>query len=659
MIIKCKMCGGDLNIQEGNPICECEFCGTQQTIPQADNEKKVNLFNRANRLRMNSEFDKAAAIYTSITAEFPHEAEAYWGLCLCKFGIEYVDDPLNGNKVPTCHRTLTTSILDDSDYIQATQNTDAVARSVYESEAKRIDELQQDILQIVKSETPYDVFICYKETDENGDRTEDSVIAHEIYDALSGKGLKVFFARVTLEDKLGQQYEPYIFAALQSAKVMLVVGTSYDYLDAVWVKNEWSRFLDMMKTDRTKKLIPCFKGIEIDEMPKAFQRLQAQDLSKLGWEQDLIRGVIKICGKQDEKVPVAASGKITNNHKHHDLLERAEIYLEDGLWDNAERYCRQYLRVAITDPDGYWIMLLIDKKAKNTEDLINKGIIISEENYYQKVLQYSNKEEKEKYEAIADEIKWAVKKKYNVYITDLKTKVENAQSINEYNSIIQDISKLYEFSEVKELKEYCQSKLEEYKKQKYHEAIEYSTAEKYEEAIAILTELGSYKDANGILKHCKIAEQNQRAYQGALSLKERGHWAAAADTFRNLGDYRDSIKQAKICSRKAKQAGKSTTGQKIAIIIHMLIAAILITGIATIGIKDNNTIKAVAFLIGIIVIPILIWKGDKRKSTKRIILDIFICFANIILFGALMKPYGNNMGIAIISSLIMLFTIII
>ena len=52
MILKCKMCGGDLNIEMGAVICECEFCGTMQTIPAVDNEKKGNLFNRANRLRM-------------------------------------------------------------------------------------------------------------------------------------------------------------------------------------------------------------------------------------------------------------------------------------------------------------------------------------------------------------------------------------------------------------------------------------------------------------------------------------------------------------------------------------------------------------------------------------------------------------------------------
>ena len=104
-ILKCKMCGGDLNAPSGVSVFECEYCGTRQTVPDTDNEKKLNLFNRANRLRQNNEFDKASAIYESIIAEFPEEAEAYWGLLLCNFGIEYVDDPATGKKIPTLHRS--------------------------------------------------------------------------------------------------------------------------------------------------------------------------------------------------------------------------------------------------------------------------------------------------------------------------------------------------------------------------------------------------------------------------------------------------------------------------------------------------------------------------------------------------------------------------
>ena len=104
-VIKCKMCGGDLEIKQGSTIAVCTYCGTQQTVLTADNERKTKLYNRAHELRLNNDFDQALGVFETIIAEFPDEAEAYWGLCLCKYGIEYVDDPITKLKVPTCHRT--------------------------------------------------------------------------------------------------------------------------------------------------------------------------------------------------------------------------------------------------------------------------------------------------------------------------------------------------------------------------------------------------------------------------------------------------------------------------------------------------------------------------------------------------------------------------
>ena len=292
-IIKCKMCGGDLKLIEGASTAECEFCGSIQTIPKADDEKKLTLFARANRLRIACEFDKAAGVYESIVADFPEEAEAYWGLVLCKYGIEYVDDPATGKKIPTCHRSSFDSVMEDSDFEQTLENADPMARRVYREEARQIEEIRKGIIAVSANEEPYDIFICYKESDTNGDRTLDSVLAQDIYDALTDKGYRVFFSRITLEDKLGVAYEPYIFAALNSAKIMLVVGTDYEYFNAVWVRNEWSRYLKIISKDRSRALFPCYKNISPYDIPKEFAHLQGQDMGKIGAMQDLLRGIEK------------------------------------------------------------------------------------------------------------------------------------------------------------------------------------------------------------------------------------------------------------------------------------------------------------------------------------------------------------------------------
>jgi DNA-directed RNA polymerase subunit RPC12/RpoP len=46
------MCGGDLEVTEGMTVCECEYCGSKQTISSVDDEKIIKLYDRANRLRM-------------------------------------------------------------------------------------------------------------------------------------------------------------------------------------------------------------------------------------------------------------------------------------------------------------------------------------------------------------------------------------------------------------------------------------------------------------------------------------------------------------------------------------------------------------------------------------------------------------------------------
>ena len=163
-VLKCKMCGGDFEVNTESNILECEYCGTKQTIPNVDNEKKVNLFNRANRLRINCEFDKAATIYENIISEYPEEAEAYWGLCLCDYGIEYVDDPATAKKIPTCHRASFNNLQKDENYELALEYSDVVAQKVYRDEAREIDRIMNDILAVSKNEKPYDIFICYKET---------------------------------------------------------------------------------------------------------------------------------------------------------------------------------------------------------------------------------------------------------------------------------------------------------------------------------------------------------------------------------------------------------------------------------------------------------------------------------------------------------------
>ena len=417
-VIKCKMCGGDLNLVEGSSVAVCEYCGSQQTVPAADNEKKLTLFARANRLRLACEFDKAAGVYESIVADFPTEAEAYWGLVLCRYGIEYVDDPATGKKIPTCHRSSFDSVMEDSDFEQALENADAVARRVYRGEAKAIEELRRGIVEVSGKELPYDIFICYKETAEDGQRTVDSVIAQDVYDALTEKGYRVFFSRISLEDKLGTEYEPYIFAALHSAKIMLAFGTDYEYYNAVWVKNEWSRYLQLMTKDKSKHLIPCYKGIDAYDMPKEFAKLQAQDMGKVGAMQDLLRGVDKITGKGAAAAPAAVN--TAANATATSLLDRAWMFLEDGDYQKAHEYLERVLDIDPRNSRAYLGNVLASLRIPSLAAIDTKVVCLDTFKDFERAMRFASDSERQELENVYD----AAQKKYLIKCVHVMLKSE-------------------------------------------------------------------------------------------------------------------------------------------------------------------------------------------------------------------------------------------
>ncbi len=513
-VLKCKMCGGDLNLTADEKIVECEFCGTTQTIPDGNDEKKTNLFNRANRLRIANEFDKASGIYESIIAEFPDEAESYWGLCLCKFGIEYVDDPKTAKKIPTCHRTSFESIFDDENYKTALEKSDVVARDVYKKEATVIDNLQKDILSIVHKEEPFDVFICYKETDDFGERTQDSVLAQDIYDALTAKGFKVFFSRITLEDKLGKQYEPYIFAALNSAKIMLAIGTKEEYYNAVWVKNEWSRFLALMEKDKEKMLIPCYRDIDPYDMPQEFKNLQGQDMSKLGFLQDLVRGIAKIISpeqeKQTQKETIVSTG---TNATADSLLKRAFMFLEDGNWQSANEYCEKVLDINPECAEAYLGKLMESCHARKREEIKNSETAIEAKDSFKKAVRFGDD---------------ALKSELNSYVLAIRERKETERKEDILRNVKAEMRK--------------------------------NTVFGYEQALELLKNIPSYKDSPELAAECKekiselrekkIIDDKNHRYNKALNLMKRrtiNDLKEAKNILKSLFGWMDSEAKLKEC----------------------------------------------------------------------------------------------------------------
>lgn len=517
-IFKCKMCGGTLEFNPGDTVAVCDSCGTKQTLPKLDDDRRTNLYDRANHFRRSNEYDKAMGIYEQILAEDNTDAEAYWSLVLCRYGIEYVEDPATHRRVPTVNRAQFTSIFDDDNYKSALHYADAAQREVYESEAKAINEIQKGILAISQKEQPFDVFICYKETDNSGRRTPDSVLANDLYHQLTQEGFKVFFARITLEDKLGTAYEPYIFAALNSAKVMVVLGTKPEYFNAVWVKNEWSRYLALVKNSGGKKmLIPAYKDMDPYDLPEEFSHLQAQDMGKLGFMQDLIRGIKKIISADAPKAAVKETVVVSGgNAAVEPLLKRAFMFLEDGNWQEADTYCEKVLDQDPENAQAYLGKLMAQLHIATKEELPNCATELTQNDNYQKALRFADDALHTMLTEANEQICWRNAKAVYDRAAEI---AKNATSMAEFQNAANMFASIEQFEDAAEKREECQQSAEKCrlaiveagKERAYNVAMEHMRWNRYAEALRRLEGITGWKDADEQAAICKkkIAEQKE------------------------------------------------------------------------------------------------------------------------------------------------------
>ena len=149
-IFKCKMCGGTIEFEEGASIGTCDHCGTKQTLPKLGDNERANLYDRANHFRRNNEYDKAMGIYEKILNEDRTDAEAYWSLVLCKYGVEYVEDPATHKRVPTVNRTQFTSVFDDEDYKSAIQYAEFIKSQFSRKKPKQLTKFKRVFLPFLK-----------------------------------------------------------------------------------------------------------------------------------------------------------------------------------------------------------------------------------------------------------------------------------------------------------------------------------------------------------------------------------------------------------------------------------------------------------------------------------------------------------------------------
>ncbi len=305
----CNICGANYEYIGGR--WKCPACGAYKA-EELSNEEVTLLYNAAQKLRL-CDFDEAEIEYSDIIEKFPKNPEGYWGRLLARYGIKYEED-FDGRRIPTCYAASIKSVFGDSDYEMAMSLFGEDEKAYYKSQAEYIERVRREWIEKASKEAPYDIFLCYKDSDlANGvERTADSIAVQELYIHLTEQGYRVFYSRESLRDKVGEKYEPYIFNALSTAKVMLVYGSKPEYITSTWLKNEWTRYIKRIQAGekQANSLLVACDGFSPEQLPSSLSTRQCFDATKRSFYSDLDKRIKQLVQSEEKETkPEAAEEK--------------------------------------------------------------------------------------------------------------------------------------------------------------------------------------------------------------------------------------------------------------------------------------------------------------------------------------------------------------
>lgn len=422
MAMVCKTCGGPVN-RVGNYYV-CEYCTNKWEIDSGNDVHAVDRANAWSALR-DGDFEKAAELFENIIVKEAKNHEAYWGRALALAGIVYVTDMNENKKVPTCNNITENSFINDKDVQKAISLAPADIADGYKRQAEYIEKVRIEWLEKASKEPAYDVFISFKDSDrENGiERTQDSIDAQDLYNALVAEGYKVFFSRISLRDKIAEQYEPYIYNAIKTAKVMIVFGEKAEYFYSVWIKNEWSRFkIRIEKGEKHKNsLVVVYKNMPPADLPIVLKSRQCLNASDMTFLSDLTRHIkrvveeskrnvhlekIEIAGGQIAKkastlavnsvqtreVGAGAIAETSINEKQS--ISLIHTYLGEHQWQAAASLVDDVLFNNPSCAEAIWCKLLAAYQAATNDDLAKKLDLFNSNDYgnVEKVLNCASKD---------------------------------------------------------------------------------------------------------------------------------------------------------------------------------------------------------------------------------------------------------------------------
>ena len=277
-IVRCKNCGAQLDISKAiGGVIACEYCNSKHTLAKSKDEQAINFLAIAEHELDNGKFDEAFSAYSKAASIDKAEPEAYYGMALASYKVRYIKDVNNNRLQPIIYDATNKSFEKDSNYIKALNLATPEQKEEYTKRAKEIDYIRNEFYKLKQEGKEYDVFICVKVTDDTTKRkTIDSERANDIYYHLKDKGYKPFYSEREIQNETGVDYEARILYALYSSPCMIVICSDESYLQTPWVKNEYSRFISLINDEQkeSNSIAIGFFDKPIERLPNRNGRLQ-------------------------------------------------------------------------------------------------------------------------------------------------------------------------------------------------------------------------------------------------------------------------------------------------------------------------------------------------------------------------------------------------
>lgn len=383
----CEKCSGQLREEIDKYVCN--YC-TSEFIKNKNLENDIIiLLNHAQKLRNEFDFDASMKKYEEILELNEKTLEAHWGYLLSKLGVIYVKE--NNIYKPTCNRLILNSIKEEKHFTCILSFSNEDEKKWYLREADEIESIRLKLLKISNSEEAYDIFISYKAV-ENSKPTLDSQLATDLYHDLVKKKYRVFMSRISLNNVVGDDYEPYIYNALNTSKLMLLISTKEEYLDSPWVRNEWTRFLNLKKiSPYERKIIPIYRDINTKLIDPRLKSIQSLTIGDLNFYSTLTKNIMNFFNDSMEnevdkntikKIKVKELKRIAKKSKKPSLLKIKDLSLANNktkLSVDENNYLKSgyyFLNNNLHDIAKDHFLKLYNRKSRNCELLF--ALILSE-----------------------------------------------------------------------------------------------------------------------------------------------------------------------------------------------------------------------------------------------------------------------------------------